>query len=525
MTTRQRIEIDWLESGKPVLRDSQNGDVQLSLSHDDRACLCVAGRGPQGCDVAPVSERTREEWLRLVGGAREALLERLLSGADPALLDRAGTRIWAAVEALRKATDGGSVELEIDRQDGDTVLFRGGPADHELRVLTFPLELTRGPDRVVAVVVHPEEQDRASQTADAGSGSLEEQYDYNPDAYTLGISQDGPVEGMVVVGLRFPVTFREAANLSRTVYFSHYVTWMGKVRELACQPVYRDLAADFVTGKWGMVTNYGELRVLDGVRADDVVEARFYLGPYSGTHGSTQELHYEWRRVLPGGGSERVAWSRMEVTWVAILDHGVVEARPFPDYYQRVMDRVTPPDTPEVRAKLVPQPSADVDLGDVLYSVPAGPINRALLREQIFETTLEESNLVGNIYFGNYYLFHGRTRDHFFRDAAPEYYRGTGERGELRCMYCRIDHLREAMPFDRIAVRLSLNALHELGVRLRIDLFRLTDDGGREKLGSGEHVAGWFAPGADGTWELAPLPAVFRDALTQRAGASQGATT
>jgi enediyne polyketide synthase len=504
-----------------VLRDSQNGDVQLSLSHDDRACLCVAGRGPQGCDVAPVLARTREEWGRLLGGARETLLERLLSGADAGSLDRAGTRIWAAVEALRKATDANSVELEVDRQDADTVLFRGGTADQELSVLTFPLELSRGPERVVAVVVEPEEQEAPSPTAEQ-SGSLEEQYDYNPDSYTLGISQDGPVEGMVVVGLRFPVTFREVANLSRTVYFSHYIIWMGKVRELACQPVYKDLAADFVTGKWGMVTNYGELRVLDGVRADDVVEARFYLGPYSGSHGSTQELHYEWRRILPGGGWERVAWSRMEVTWVAILDHGVVEARPFPDYYQRVMDRMTPPDTPEVRTKLVPQPSADVDLGDVIYSVPPGPVNKALLREQVFETSLEESNLVGNIYFGNYYLLHGRTRDHFFRDAAPDYYRGTGERGELRCLYCRIDHLREAMPFDRIAVRLSLIALHELGVRLRIDLFRATDEGGREKLGSGVHAAGWFIPTGAASWELAPLPEVFREAVLRQAKASQG---
>jgi acyl-CoA thioesterase FadM len=506
-----------------VVRHAENGEIQVSLSHDDRACLAVAGSGPQGCDIAPVTMRTRDEWDRLLGRARAPLLERLLQGADAGSLDRAGTRLWAAGEALTKATDTSAVALEIERENGDTVLFRDSTAGHELSVLTFPVQLARGPDRVVAVVVQPGED--APQAPQPDGASLEEQYDYDPNAYTLGITQDGPVDGMVVVGIRFPVTFREVANLSRTVYFSHYVIWMGKVRELACQPVYKDLAADFVTGKWGMVTNYGELRVIDGVRADDVVEGRFFLGPYSGTHGSTQELHYEWRRILPDGTSERVAWSRMEVTWVAILDHGVVEARPFPDYYQRVMDRMTPPDTPEVRAKLVPQPSAEVELGEVIYSVPPGPVNKALLREQVFETSLEESNLVGNIYFGNYYLFHGRTRDHFFRDAAPDYYRGTGERGELRCLYCRIDHLREAMPFDRIAVRLSLNSLHELGVRLRVDLFRATDEGGREKLGSGEHVAGWFVPRADGRWELAPLPDVFRRAVLKQAKASQGVTS
>ncbi len=492
------------------MRDAPNGDVQVSLSHDDRACLAVAGGGPQGCDIAPVSPRTREEWRGLLGSAREPLLDRLL-GVDS--LDRAGTRIWAAVEALRKAAEVDPGELAMDRQQDETVLFRGG----DLAVLTFPLDLTRGPERIVAVVV-----ERTEQASEPESGSIAEEYNFDPSTYTMDVTKDGPVPDMVVLGIRFPVTFREVANLSRTLYFSHYVIWMGKVRELACQPVYDDLAGDFVTGKWGMVSNYGELRILDWIRADDVVLCRCYAGPYSGTHGSVQELHYEWHRVLPDGGSERVAWSRMEVTWVAILGHGIVEPRPFPDYYQRGMDRMTPPDTPEVRANLVPQPSADVDLGPVLWAAPPGPVNRALLREQVFETSLEDSNLVGNLYFANYYMLHGRTRDHFFHDAAPDYYLGTGERGELRCMYCRIDHLREAMPFDRIAVRLSLDALHELGVRLRIDLYRATEDGGREKLGSGIHVAGWHAPTPDGRWALAPLPDVFRDALVRQAEVSQG---
>jgi acyl-CoA thioesterase FadM len=498
------------------VRGAPNGDVQVSLSHDDRACLAVAGSGPQGCDIAPVTPRPREQWTALVGSARAPLLDRLVAGPDAGSLDRAGTRLWAAAEALRKAADADPGELAIARRQDESVLFRAG----DLAVLTFPLELTRGPERIVAVVVEPPDDEPAP-----SAGSLAEQYDYDPSAYQLQITSDGPVPGLVVVGIRFPVTFREMANLSRTLYFSHYFIWMGKVRELACQPVYDDLARDFVTGRWGMVTNYGELRVVDEVRADDVVEGRFFLGPYTGPYGSTQELHYEWRRVLPDGGCEPVAWSRMEVTWVEILGHGVVEARPLPGYYQRVMDRMTPPDTPDVRASLEPRPSADVDLGEVLWAARPGPVNRALLREDVFETTLEEANLVGNIYFGNYYLFHGRTRDRFFRDAAPDYYRGTGERGELRCLYCRIDHLREAMPFDPIAIRLSLDALHELGVRLRIDVFRATEDGGREKLGSGVHVAAWHAPAGEGRWALAPLPDVFRDALVRQAEASQRAAS
>lgn len=121
-------------------------------------------------------------------------------------------------------------------------------------------------------------------------------------------------------------------------------------------------------------------------------------------------------------------------------------------------------------------------------------------------------------YFANYTVWQGRIRDHFFHEVAPEYYRGVGEHGELRCLYAKVEHLREAMPFEQIAVRLFLDAVHEYGVRLKVEYFRVVPDGGREKLAFGEHVAGWYAPGVDGIWARAPLPAVFREAL--RAAAS-----
>jgi acyl-CoA thioesterase FadM len=139
-----------------------------------------------------------------------------------------------------------------------------------------------------------------------------------------------------------------------------------------------------------------------------------------------------------------------------------------------------------------------------------------VLHEEAFDTSLEESNLVGNIYFANYYVWQGVTRDRFFQAFAPELYQGTGEAGELRCLYQRTDHLREAMPFQRIAARMSLAAAHERGVRLRFDLYRLDGDR-RDKLGAGVHAAGWFVPAGEGEpWRPGPLPPVLREALLER---------
>jgi enediyne polyketide synthase len=292
------------------------------------------------------------------------------------------------------------------------------------------------------------------------------------------VRDDGPVRGLPVVTVRFPLTFRESANLSRTLFFSHVFVWMGKLRELAVQPVYAPLARQFAEAQ-----------------AEDVIEGRFWLGLASGTLRSTQEFHYEWWRVPPGGGEpERFAWSRMGVTWVEILGHGVVEPRPLPDYYASLMDRVTPAATAESRARFEPHPTPDeIDLGGELWCAPPGPSGGPVLHEETFDTSLEESNLLGNIYFANYCVWQGVARDRFSQALAPTLYQGTGNAGELRCLHHRTDHLREAMPFQRIAATMSLTAVHERGVRLGFELFRLDGDR-RDKLGAGVHTAGWFAP-------------------------------
>ena len=53
-------------------------------------------------------------------------------------------------------------------------------------------------------------------------------------------------------------------------------------------------------------------------------------------------------------------------------------------------------------------------------------------------------------------------------------------------MESRVDHLREAMPFDRVVVELSVKAVYERGAALVFEYFRDEPDGGRLKLAVGE---------------------------------------
>ncbi|UCF95348.1 MAG: hypothetical protein JSW39_14765, partial [Desulfobacterales bacterium] len=139
------------------------------------------------------------------------------------------------------------------------------------------------------------------------------------------------------------------------------------------------------------------------------------------------------------------------------------------------------------------------------YRAASGPLIRPLLHEQIIETSLDNANLVGNIYFANYYAWMGQTRDRYFFNLIPEYFRGTGEKGELLCLECRVDHLREAMPFDRIVVTMALKALNTFTATFYFEYFRQEPDGERVKLAFGEHQAVWVKRDSHGK----PIPSPF----------------
>ncbi|WP_085315806.1 type I polyketide synthase [Derxia lacustris] len=485
----------------------------LSIAHDEHGCLVVAGSARQGCDLAPLLQRDgRAGWLALLGAARAAPLDRLVADGDS--LDLAGTRLWAASEALRKAGGAPLHDLRPTVRSGAGVLLAGSAGDGVPRtVLTLVWRGIRGPQRIVAVVL----AEPAPRAAAALPALADPRFAGFDGSVYSAAPVDGP-QGQVGFELRFPLSFRETAYPSRSLYFTHYAVWMGKLREAACQPVYDQLVDQFSTGRWGMVTNRSETRVLGSASAHDIVAGRFWIDRVHGSDGSTLELCFEWSAERPDGRREPIALSRMGATWVEILDHGIVQARPFPDYYQRFIDRAAP-----AGAGAGWNTGQRADPGRLLRAVPAGPAARVPLAEEVFDTTLEDANLVGNIYFANYYLWQGRCIDRYFQRLAPDLYRGTAEQGELRCAWTQVDHLREAMPFDRIVVRLSLGAVHEHGVRLLLDYFRADADGQRHKLAWGEHDAVWMRRDAAGDWQPAPLPEVFLGALLAQAPVASAA--
>lgn len=128
------------------------------------------------------------------------------------------------------------------------------------------------------------------------------------------------------------------------------------------------------------------------------------------------------------------------------------------------------------------------------------------------QTTLEDANQVGNVYFANYIAWQDRVRELFLFSVIPDYLRGTGENGEMVTLRNRVDHLREAMPFDTIAVMLYLRSVRTCGATFDFEYFQVVHDGSRLKLAIGYQEVAWMKR-QNGQAVATPLPDELRKSL------------
>lgn len=93
---------------------------------------------------------------------------------------------------------------------------------------------------------------------------------------------------------------------------------------------------------------------------------------------------------------------------------------------------------------------------------------------------LEETNLVGNVYFVHYLRWQGRCREMFLRDHAPEVLDDL--RGDLKLFTVKVDceYLAELTALDEVEVRMGLAELTQTQVEFTFSYFRVT--GGLEQL-------------------------------------------
>jgi acyl-CoA thioesterase FadM len=182
----------------------------------------------------------------------------------------------------------------------------------------------------------------------------------------------------------------------------------------------------------------------------------------------------------------------MGFSWVKILSHGVAQLVPMNEGVREFFDEMIPAvDTPMKPLKPLTCAYEHLQLGPLLWQRTGLADGKPALFSHEILTTSENSNWVGNIYFANYGEWMARVRDLYFHRLTPDCFRHAGRDGEWVCLSCAIDHLSEAMPFDRILVTMDVAAIYKNGVDLTFDYFLLEGGQIARKLAHGKHTMAW----------------------------------
>jgi enediyne polyketide synthase len=108
--------------GKPVVEGRG-----ISAAHSGALTLAVAGAGEVACDLQAVEERPASIWRELLGTERAALAE-LVAKEQAEDLQVAATRVWAAIECLKKAGLPAETPLLFRSAERDGwMVFSAGP--------------------------------------------------------------------------------------------------------------------------------------------------------------------------------------------------------------------------------------------------------------------------------------------------------------------------------------------------------------------------------------------------------------
>ncbi|WP_213451355.1 acyl-CoA thioesterase [Rhizomonospora bruguierae] len=98
---------------------------------------------------------------------------------------------------------------------------------------------------------------------------------------------------------------------------------------------------------------------------------------------------------------------------------------------------------------------------------------------------LEETNLVGNVYYVNYLRWQGRCREMFLKEWAPEVLDDL--RADLKLFTLRVscEFFAELTAFDDLAIRMRLAELAQTQIQFTFDYVRLTPGEGETLVARG----------------------------------------
>jgi enediyne biosynthesis thioesterase len=125
--------------------------------------------------------------------------------------------------------------------------------------------------------------------------------------------------------------------------------------------------------------------------------------------------------------------------------------------------------------------------------------------------TLEDTNLVGNVYYASHVRWQGRCRDLFLRDHAPQIIDDLRRDLRLVTTRCACEYFAELSAFDVVTVRMRLVELAPTRITMAFDYER-GEGTGAELVARGEQQVVAMRR-HDGRWAAAAVPEALRAAL------------
>lgn len=125
---------------------------------------------------------------------------------------------------------------------------------------------------------------------------------------------------------------------------------------------------------------------------------------------------------------------------------------------------------------------------------------------------LDETNVVGNVYYAHFVRWQGRCRELFLRERVPGLIAELGDGLKIFTLTCSCEYVAEVFAFDEIAVRMRLAELTQTQVAFAFDYVRLS--GAAEELVARGQQRVLCMRADDGDMKPARVPQPFRQALT-----------
>lgn len=126
--------------------------------------------------------------------------------------------------------------------------------------------------------------------------------------------------------------------------------------------------------------------------------------------------------------------------------------------------------------------------------------------------TLEETNLVGNVYFTNYLRWQGHCRERFLMEHAPGVLRALRGALALVTVSCRCDFFDELYASDTVELRMALENTSDNRVTMTFDYYR-TSGSVAQLVARGSQTIACMSRTEQGTAPVS-VPAELRDALS-----------